>query len=78
MGYSGTSEGVEAREWYLFGDEKERLAGPAATKEELLQQVEGGEAPEGAEFYVVPSDKSVLTCGSFPVPGSEPSTQWGV
>ena len=67
--------GVEAREWYLFGDKKERLAGPAATKEELLQQVEGGEAPEGADFYVVPSDKSMLTCGSFPVPGSEPSTQ---
>ena len=57
-------EGTTAREWYLYGDEKERLAGPAATKEELLQQVEGGEAPEGAEFYVVPSNQAVLTCGS--------------
>ena len=57
-------EGTTAREWYLFGDEKQRLAGPAATKKELLQQVEGGEAPEGAEFYVVPSNQTVLTCGS--------------
>ena len=56
-------EGTTAREWYLYGDEKQRLAGPAATKEELLQQVEGGEAPEGAEFYVVPSNQAVLTCG---------------
>jgi len=57
-------EGTTAREWYLYGDEKQRLSGPAGTKEELLQQVEGGEAPEGAEFYVVPSNQTVLTCGS--------------
>jgi SecD/SecF fusion protein len=57
-------EGTTAREWYLYGDEQQRLAGPAGTKEELLQQVEGGEAPEGAEFYVVPSNQAVLTCGS--------------
>ena len=57
-------EGTTAREWYLYGDERQRLAGPAGTKEELLQQVEGGEAPEGAEFYVVPSNQTVLTCGS--------------
>ena len=57
-------EGTTAREWYLYGDEKERIAGPAATKEELLLQVEGGEAPEGSEFYVVPSNQTVLTCGS--------------
>jgi SecD/SecF fusion protein len=57
-------EGTTAREWYLFGDKKERLAGPAATKDELLQQVEGGKAPEGSEFYVVPSGKTILTCGS--------------
>ena len=68
-------EGTTAREWYLYGEEKERLAGPAATKEELLQQVEGGEAPEGAEFYVVPSNQAVLTCGSTPAPGEEASTQ---
>jgi SecD/SecF fusion protein len=56
-------EGAEPREWYLYSESDSRLAGPAATKEELLQQVEGGEAPEGAEFYVVPSTKTVLTCG---------------
>ena len=77
-------EGTTAREWYLYGDEKERLAGPAATKEELLQQVEGGEAPEGSEFYVVPSNQSVLTCGSVtddeeaaakPCPGNVSASQ---
>jgi SecD/SecF fusion protein len=57
-------EGTTAREWYLYGDKKERLAGPAPTKRELLQQVEGGEAPRGSEFYVVPSNKTILTCGS--------------
>jgi SecD/SecF fusion protein len=57
-------EGTTARAWYLFGEEKQRLAGPAGTKEELLQEVEGGEAPEGAEFYVVPSNQTVLTCGA--------------
>jgi SecD/SecF fusion protein len=64
-------EGTTAREWYLFGEEKERLAGPAGTRAELLQQVEGGEAPEGAEFYVVPSNQTVLTCGSNADPNDE-------
>jgi SecD/SecF fusion protein len=64
-------EGTTAREWYLYGEEKERLAGPAATRAELLQQVEGGEAPEGAEFYVVPSNQTVLTCGSNADPNDE-------
>jgi SecD/SecF fusion protein len=57
-------EGTTAREWYLYGDEKQRLAGPAGTKQELLRQVEGGEAPKGSKFYVVPSNQTVLTCGS--------------
>jgi SecD/SecF fusion protein len=57
-------EGTTAREWYLYGDKKERLAGPAPTKAELLQQVEGGKAPEGSGFFVVPSNQTVLTCGS--------------
>jgi SecD/SecF fusion protein len=56
--------GVEAREWYLYGDKKQRLAGPAPTKEELLQELPNGEAPEGSDFYVVPGNKTVLTCGS--------------
>jgi SecD/SecF fusion protein len=57
-------EGTTARQWYLYGNEKQRLAGPAPTKQELLQQVEGGKAPKGSEFYVVPSNKAILTCGS--------------
>jgi SecD/SecF fusion protein len=56
-------EGTDAREWYLYSESKSRLAGPAPTKEELAQQVEGGEIPEGAEYYVVPEGKVVLTCG---------------
>jgi preprotein translocase subunit SecD len=32
-------EGTDARAWYLYGDEKQRLAGPAPTKKELLQEV---------------------------------------
>ena len=72
---SDLPEGTTAREWYLYGDKKERLAGPAATKEQLLQQVEGGKAPEGSEFYVVPSNQTVLTCGSTtddPAAASQP------
>ncbi|MGH3037886.1 MAG: protein translocase subunit SecD [Gaiellaceae bacterium] len=79
-------EGTTAREWYLYGEEKQRLAGPAGTKAELLQQVEGGEAPRGAEFYVVPSNQTVLTCGANasaddeaaaakPCPGNVAATQ---
>jgi SecD/SecF fusion protein len=56
-------EGTEAREWYLYSKSESRLAGPAPTKAELLQQVEGGEAPEGAEYFVVPEGKKVLACG---------------
>ncbi|MGH3058603.1 MAG: protein translocase subunit SecD, partial [Gaiellaceae bacterium] len=56
-------EGTQPREWYLYSESDSRLAGPAPTKRELLQQVEGGEAPEGAQFYVVPSDRTILTCG---------------
>ncbi|HET9214828.1 MAG TPA: protein translocase subunit SecD [Gaiellaceae bacterium] len=73
------SEGAQPREWYLYSESKSRLAGPAATKEELLQQVEGGEAPEGAEFYVVPSNKTVLTCGppALGCPGGvNPAETW--
>jgi SecD/SecF fusion protein len=55
-------EGVDAREWYLYSKTKSRLAGPAPTKAELTRELEG-EVPKGAEYYVVPSDKTVLTCG---------------
>jgi SecD/SecF fusion protein len=56
-------EGTDASEWYLYSESKSRLAGPAPTKAALAQQVEGGEIPEGAEYYVVPEGKVVLTCG---------------
>jgi SecD/SecF fusion protein len=56
-------EGTEASEWYLYSESGSRLAGPAATKEALAQQVEGGEIPEDAEYHVVPENKVVLTCG---------------
>jgi SecD/SecF fusion protein len=73
------AEGSQPREWYLYSESDSRLAGPAATKRELLQQVEGGEAPEGAEFYVVPSNKTVLTCGppALGCPGGvDPAETW--
>ena len=56
-------EGTDAREWYLYSESKSRLAGPAPTKAALAQQIEGGEIPEGAEYYVVPEGKKVLSCG---------------
>ncbi|MGH2994988.1 MAG: protein translocase subunit SecD, partial [Gaiellaceae bacterium] len=56
-------EGQEASSWYLFGEQKERLAGPFETKQALLDSLPGGEAPEGSTFYVVPKDRVVLTCG---------------
>ena len=56
-------EGTDAREWYLYSESESRLAGPAQTKAALAQQVEGGEIPEGAQYYVVPEGKKVLTCG---------------
>jgi SecD/SecF fusion protein len=48
--------------WYLYGAKKERLAGPADTRQEILQQLPGGEAPEGSKFYAVPEGRTILTC----------------
>jgi SecD/SecF fusion protein len=48
--------------WYLYGSKKERLAGPAETKEEILREQPGGKAPEGSKFYAVPGGRIVLTC----------------
>ena len=56
-------EGAQPREWYLYARGGERLAGPASTKQELLDDLPDGEAPEGSRFYVVPEDRIVLTCG---------------
>ncbi len=48
--------------WYLYGSKKERLAGPADTRQEILQQLPGGKAPEGSKFYAVPEGRTILTC----------------
>jgi SecD/SecF fusion protein len=74
---SRLEEGVEPRQWYLFSKTKSRLAGPAETKQALLDELTGGEAPEGALYYAVPGDRIVLTCGSGAVvcPGDVPPSQ---
>ncbi len=58
------AEGTTPREWYLYSESKERLAGPAPTKQALLDQLEDGTAPKGSSYYVVPHDRIVLTCGA--------------
>jgi SecD/SecF fusion protein len=70
-------EGAPPRAWYLYSRTKERLAGPAATKQGVLDQLPTGEAPEGATFYAVPADRVVLTCGASAVvcPGNVPPTR---
>jgi SecD/SecF fusion protein len=55
-------EGADANAWYLFSKDKKRLAGPADTREELIEELEG-ERPEGSRVYAVPADQTVLTCG---------------
>jgi SecD/SecF fusion protein len=50
--------------WYLYGSKKERLAGPADTKAEIIAELPGGKAPEGSKFYAVPEGRIVLTCGT--------------
>jgi SecD/SecF fusion protein len=47
--------------WYLYSDKKERLAGPADTKEQIERQL-GGTIPDGAKFYAVPEGRTILTC----------------
>jgi SecD/SecF fusion protein len=71
---SGTPNG-----WYLIAEDGTLVAGPADTREEVLAQVEGGEAPEGADFFAVPENRTVVTCGDSAVfcPGvnESPPTQ---
>jgi SecD/SecF fusion protein len=50
--------------WYLFSKNKKKLlGGPADTKEQLLEQFEGGEPPAGSLYYVVPDGQILLSCG---------------
>jgi SecD/SecF fusion protein len=60
--------GEEPTAWYLFGKKergkpRELIAGPADTKDELVQELEG-DPPADSQFFVVPEDRIVLTCGN--------------
>jgi SecD/SecF fusion protein len=49
--------------WYLYDSRKNLIAGPEPTKQAILDQLEGGKAPEGSEFLAVPGNRIVITCG---------------
>ena len=49
-------------QWYLFQGNR-LLSGPADTKDDLGQQLEGAKVPAGATYYAVPKGKIVITCG---------------
>ncbi|MFN8188236.1 MAG: protein translocase subunit SecD [Gaiellales bacterium] len=57
------SSGEPAAAWYLYGKDKRLLAGPEVTKEEILEDLPDGKAPEGSEFLGVPAGMTILTCG---------------
>jgi SecD/SecF fusion protein len=63
--------------WYLYGSKKERLAGPAETRQEILREQPGGVAPEGSKFYAVPQGRTILVCNesSRLCPGAGVPTQ---
>lgn len=67
-----------ARTWYLYSEDKTRLAGPD-TKEAILEEQPGGEAPKGSEFLGVPGNRIIVSCGPTAVvcPGvnDSPPTQ---
>ena len=58
-----------AREWYLFNEDKKRVAGPLPTQAEILklprvkQQLKDGKLPKGWKFMGVPEGQTVLSCG---------------
>jgi SecD/SecF fusion protein len=53
----------EPTAWYAYDDTQTRIAGPEPTEEDLLQQLPGGELPEGGEILAVPGNRVILTCG---------------
>jgi SecD/SecF fusion protein len=71
--------GEEPNAWYLFDKNDKLLAGPADTKAELDDNLEGG-VPAGAKYYVVPEGQVVLTCGKeqrfCPGIGAAPTQTW--
>ncbi|HEV3408273.1 MAG TPA: protein translocase subunit SecD, partial [Gaiellaceae bacterium] len=50
--------------WFLVGRDKNVIAGPASTRAEALELVEGGERPAGSKFFAVPEGRIVLSCGA--------------
>jgi SecD/SecF fusion protein len=69
-GQQSQIEGDNAREWYLFDENKKRVAGPRETKEEILAldtvkgRLDDGKLPKGWRFMGVPEDATVLRCGT--------------
>jgi SecD/SecF fusion protein len=59
---SDVEEG-DASAWYLYSESKNLLAGPEATKQDILDQLPEGKQPEGSQFLGVPKDMIVITCG---------------
>jgi SecD/SecF fusion protein len=49
--------------WYLYGEDKRLLAGPEPTRQDILDGLQGGKAPEGSEFLAVPGNRIVIACG---------------
>jgi SecD/SecF fusion protein len=64
---SRADEGTPER-WYLFDDKRKLVAGPAATREVLLESraVEraGGELPKGWRTFAVPDKTKVISCAA--------------
>jgi len=50
----------KSNHWYLFNKKKKRVAGPATSKQALLN---GAKVPKGFTVFGVPSDRIVITCG---------------
>ena len=60
----------DAREWYLFDEDKKRVAGPRETKEEILaldrvnsELGPNEKLPKGWKWMGVPNNTTILTCG---------------
>lgn len=51
-----------ASQYYAFNENQELIAGPARTEQALLERLEGGVLPAGAEILRVPADRIVLSC----------------
>jgi SecD/SecF fusion protein len=78
-GQQAAAEDGTPSAWYLYDSEKNLIAGPEPTRQAILDELEGGKAPEGSEFLAVPGNRIVITCGPSAVvcPGvsESPPTQ---